>query len=539
MREGYYSLVLSEKQILKNIEHIKGERDCFNDLLDFLKNPKPNKICALYGLRRTGKTVLMMQAYKELVESGCNAVFLEVKGKQEFYELEQDLDKIAKTGAQVVFIDEITKARDFIGLSSSLANYYSSLFTLVVAGTDSMVLREAGNDSLYDRIYPIHTTYIPFREFHRLKESVKLDGYLRNELGLSMLSDLTRYEATHRYIRTSIVDNVKHSLEESMNFTPDEILERKISYEDLIYRVLNDVNHRFVSNVFRKELKLSDLGTAAQNIRRAEIGELNDYVSFKEIDQKVDERLGIKRSMPIIRNEAFYLKHYKNIMKQMDLFVDDPYYELSEAGLNRRENINTILTLPGMRYSLAAEVIYAILEDSTFATVPINVQNVILERIEQNILGLQLEEILRYDLRRYYSNRAEIEVAKISAGSAGEFDIAIINKKTGEADLFEVKHSSEYVPSTEEMYGQDKNFYNKQLMENVQRFFNPNIKGVIYNGPDRLSGDIKYLNAKKLLLDQGIIETLKEKQTVSLDCKITESAKKVVPATIKTGKRER
>lgn len=38
------------------------KRDCLSSLLDYLKAENNSKVCILYGLRRTGKTVLLKQA---------------------------------------------------------------------------------------------------------------------------------------------------------------------------------------------------------------------------------------------------------------------------------------------------------------------------------------------------------------------------------------------------------------------------------------------------------------------------------------------
>mgnify|MGYP002230992141 FL=1 len=59
----------------KNIDIIMGnqiatsyvrKRDCYNQLKGFMQHEYPGKICALYGLRRTGKTVMMYQYISEL-----------------------------------------------------------------------------------------------------------------------------------------------------------------------------------------------------------------------------------------------------------------------------------------------------------------------------------------------------------------------------------------------------------------------------------------------------------------------------------------
>lgn len=38
------------------------KRDCLKNLIEYFNKNSTNKICILYGLRRTGKTVLLKQA---------------------------------------------------------------------------------------------------------------------------------------------------------------------------------------------------------------------------------------------------------------------------------------------------------------------------------------------------------------------------------------------------------------------------------------------------------------------------------------------
>ena len=53
------------------------KRDCFPEIQDYLYNTaKENKICAIYGLRRTGKTTLLKQAIEELSEEDKTKTFL-------------------------------------------------------------------------------------------------------------------------------------------------------------------------------------------------------------------------------------------------------------------------------------------------------------------------------------------------------------------------------------------------------------------------------------------------------------------------------
>ena len=42
------------------------QRDCFSKIQDFLKAPSADKVCLVFGLRRTGKTTLLFQLISDL-----------------------------------------------------------------------------------------------------------------------------------------------------------------------------------------------------------------------------------------------------------------------------------------------------------------------------------------------------------------------------------------------------------------------------------------------------------------------------------------
>lgn len=60
-----YILVTPGSEVFKPYDK---KRDCYEQLTNFMKLPTRGKICALYGLRRTGKTVMMEQCIAELPE---------------------------------------------------------------------------------------------------------------------------------------------------------------------------------------------------------------------------------------------------------------------------------------------------------------------------------------------------------------------------------------------------------------------------------------------------------------------------------------
>ena len=71
------------------------------------------KICALYGLRRTGKTVMMNQCISELPpEEKEKSVYILCKEACDMLEVEQVIDDLYEKGKRFFFIDEVTLIED-------------------------------------------------------------------------------------------------------------------------------------------------------------------------------------------------------------------------------------------------------------------------------------------------------------------------------------------------------------------------------------------------------------------------------------------
>ena len=126
--------VVKGKNLPKQIYQEK--RDCYSDLADYVTSTDLKyfgKICALYGLRRTGKTVMMYQCIANLdPEIQEQSVYIFCKEPCDMLELEYVMDDLYEQGFRYFFIDEITRVEDLQAYGNVLSDYFITIGTKVV-----------------------------------------------------------------------------------------------------------------------------------------------------------------------------------------------------------------------------------------------------------------------------------------------------------------------------------------------------------------------------------------------------------------------
>ena len=200
------------------------KRDCYEKLITFLNAESNDRICIIYGLRRTGKTTMLRQAINDLPISEC--AYIKAQVTDTMSDINCDLKQLYANGFKYVFVDEVTLLKDFIDSASLLSDVFAAQgMKIILSGTDSLGFWLALDQELYDRAETVHTTFIPFREHSRLLKINDLDEYIRyggtlraGELNFDDKELLTTDasfrddESTRRYIDTAICRNIQNSL---------------------------------------------------------------------------------------------------------------------------------------------------------------------------------------------------------------------------------------------------------------------------------------------------------------------------------------
>ena len=217
--------VITGADLLALSENVRDweKRDCYQQLDAYLHTRQNDRVCLLFGLRRTGKTTMLRQAVLDMApEDMAKTAYIKATVLDTMAALNRDMKRLRAAGFRYVLLDEVTLIPEFIDSAALFSDIYAAQgMKIVLSGTDSLGFWFALHQELYDRAKAIHTTFIPYREHSRLLGIDSIDDYIRyggtlragelnfddaevNAEDASFRDD----ESTRRYIDTAICKNI-------------------------------------------------------------------------------------------------------------------------------------------------------------------------------------------------------------------------------------------------------------------------------------------------------------------------------------------
>lgn len=487
-------------------------RDCFSKIQDFLKTPAADKVCLVFGLRRTGKTTLLKQLILAMnEEEQKSAIYIKASTENTIEELNADLKIANKLKYKYVLIDEITLIEKFIDNAALLSDVYAVQgMKIVLSGTDSLGFWFAQNEELYDRAVTVHTTFVPFREYSRLLKIHDIDEYIRyggtlkagetnfedsdiNSFNASFRTD----ESTRRYIDTAIAQNIQHSLkcyDRGNHFRNLIDLYKKDELTNAINRIIEDMNQAFTVDVITRDFNSSDLGSAKDLLRRekdeTKRTDFLDTFDASEVTKKLMDILKIRnKERQSIEIKEVHIQVITEYLKALDL-LQIVYTENIPISNKKEERI--IFTQSGMRFCQAQVLVYSLMQDEVFGSLTGDLRDIITEKILEDVQGRMLEDIVFLETKRTYGSKRNVFKLKFASG---EFDMVIQDKAKKQCEIFEIKHSKQMVST------QYRHINNEEKIVLTEAQFGKVVrKCVLYRGESQvLENGVEYKNVEEFL----------------------------------------
>src|SRR3990167_2302229 len=151
------------------------EREIYSKIKKFLEMPQ---IIALTGLRRAGKTTIMLKIAEERLSSGFNPhnifffSFDDFKGSS-LRELVEEYERVHNkklSDERFLFLfDEIQKIDNWQEQIKVIYDLYKNNIKIIVSGSESLFIRKKFKESLAGRIFEFRIDTLTFKEFIKFK----------------------------------------------------------------------------------------------------------------------------------------------------------------------------------------------------------------------------------------------------------------------------------------------------------------------------------------------------------------------------------
>ena len=509
---SFKTVVVLGDYLATTVESVKKwrKRTCYVTLTKYLDAPVADRVCLVYGLRRTGKTTMLRQAIADMSkEKFAKCAYIKARTSDTMADINHDLKTLSALGYKYIFIDEVTLMQDFVDSAALFSDVFAAQgMKIVLSGTDSLGFWFAASEELYDRATMIHTTWISFKEHSYLLGINDIDEYIRYggtlRVGETNFGDVIDDDASfrddessRRYIDTAIARNIQHSLscyKDGGHFKGLYALYQNGELTGAINRIIEDMNHDFLVSVLDRDFESHDYGEAASNLRRARDVEkrtdILDRINGNDITSHLMQILEIrnKNASNTTLTEA-HVSEIKAYLKVLDLI--EASQVLSIFGGAPTEY--TIFTQPGMRFCQAQALVYSLMQNSEFlSTASEYEKTLVTNKILDSVRGRMMEDIVLLETAKSRSKR--YRVFKLTF-LAGEFDMVIYDNENNSCEIYEIKHSKERVPQQyRHINDPDK------LIETERKYGRITRRAVIYRGDAYIEENgVEYINVESYL----------------------------------------
>lgn len=488
--------------IASEMERCPVPRRWLESIENHLLKYNDSRVCILQGLRRTGKSILMVHALNSLGkgEGTCGkSAYIRCFPQDSMEKLSNTMALLYKRGYRYIFIDEATLLSGFVERAGIFPDHYAKFgMRIVLAGTDSLLFRHAKDSSLAGRARTIHTTNIMFYEHAAITGDTDIIGFLahggifKDGEGDGIADDHANFdnpENADAYCLTAVAENIQHSLE------CDTGKDRLIHLADLynsgyltsaIQRVVNDINNRLnidtIRGKFNNHIKGIVKNPALSVFRDAEKAEaLRKILDSRELHEQFMQDVKIVDILADVLHESeanhppytitndhrrelyTHLEHvalmstYKLVtvshITREPILGDETTFVPKVPYDSFREYDRYMITQPGLRYQQCEkllELFFRLESVRNLELMPFEkeafklmARNVVLGRLLEDCVLFEVgQAIQRFGLK------GKVEAFKYAwdtdGDNRGEFDMVIRNIEENCCAIYEIKFANEY-----------------------------------------------------------------------------------------------
>lgn len=203
-----------------------NEREVYAEIKRYMHLPQ---IIAIVGLRRVGKTTLMLKAVEDTIRGGLNPTnilyfsFDEFRGvelREVLREYETLVGKELRAGRFLVLLDEIQKLDGWEDQLKALYDVYGRNVKFIISGSESLFIRKGFKETLAGRLFEFKVGPLSFKEYLIFRGAkYKPIGLYERELarlfdeflltqGFPELVGPSDKSLVRKYLRESIVEKV-------------------------------------------------------------------------------------------------------------------------------------------------------------------------------------------------------------------------------------------------------------------------------------------------------------------------------------------
>lgn len=479
--EPSFPRVLNQRELEQNLSaaNITNERWITNKLRNYC-DTQDNKMFGVYGLRRTGKSVMLWTAALELINQGRKVTFWELDVNVTANTVLTAINNFSAEPGDVLFIDEATFAENFSAWGLVLYNKFAARgVRVIVSGTYSYALKAASSHDLYGRLKLMATTAISFAEYNHLTGK-DLETFLTSG---GVLDPMT--EDWTEYLDTSVVMNLVKSMKR-LNAPKYSALAniREETVRSYLLHILQEVYLRPILEELSSEYEYPELEQSLNNL----IGRGSAFPDIEIHKTKIGIHNMLKLEDIPADNTKTMMILLRDVLTEMDLLDSIETVTVTEDEILRTREY--FITQSGLMYYLAL-----VSKDSALLNITDNTE--LLENLENVVRGKILENIVFRDLKLLYPEYKLLQLR----GPKFEIDAIMRNEKS-ELRIYEIKHSSKAKNAL------TKNLNDTRLADFLGTVFGSyNIldKAILYMGNDTNSeNNTKFLNAEHFLLKNDL-----------------------------------